>query len=268
MKYVAFLDILGFKASLKKMSQSDAKKYIEKFSSTIYSAFIGYSDIEGFVVSDSLLLYTKDDKPGSLSRLLELTRSICEAEFTDNGILLRGAIAKGEFDYIPGIELSSLRKQLIVGQAYVEAYMLESSVKTIGVILSESVYKDIIDNGISITTTEEVIDKDSYYVFIYLTIDFLFQEVNLRQFVSKAEDAKWLPHYYNALAFTLKGARGKKVESAFDSIINTISRGKPTEYWKEIDIFIENAYATDVIATFKQRLSKYLREKMFSMTGK
>ncbi len=33
---------------------------------------------------------------------------------------MRGAIAKGEFDNIPAVELPKLQKQLIVGTAYVK----------------------------------------------------------------------------------------------------------------------------------------------------
>ena len=39
MKYVAFLDILGFKSKLKKLSQIEAKNYIGNFSATVYSLF-------------------------------------------------------------------------------------------------------------------------------------------------------------------------------------------------------------------------------------
>ena len=68
---------------------------------------------------------------------------ICKDEFAQNGILLRGAIAKGEFDEMPAREMKNLRKELIVGQAYVDAYLLENSVKTIGINLSKDVYDDL-----------------------------------------------------------------------------------------------------------------------------
>ena len=38
-KYVAFLDILGFKNKLGNITQNEAKQYIMQFSSVIYSAF-------------------------------------------------------------------------------------------------------------------------------------------------------------------------------------------------------------------------------------
>ena len=39
MKYVAFLDILGFKEKLRNLSQDEAKKYIGDFSEIVYSIF-------------------------------------------------------------------------------------------------------------------------------------------------------------------------------------------------------------------------------------
>ena len=39
MRYVAFLDILGFKSLLESLSQSKAKDYIAHFSAVVYSIF-------------------------------------------------------------------------------------------------------------------------------------------------------------------------------------------------------------------------------------
>ncbi len=62
-KYVAFLDILGFKNKLKRISQENAKNYIKAFSTTIYKIFqynnqLNSRKINGFIVSDSVILYT------------------------------------------------------------------------------------------------------------------------------------------------------------------------------------------------------------------
>lgn len=48
MKYVAFLDVLGFKDRLKKATHADAQNYIQHFSSIIY-------------VNDTLRMYKNDD---------------------------------------------------------------------------------------------------------------------------------------------------------------------------------------------------------------
>lgn len=131
-----------------------------KFSSIVYHDFqVKSEEINGLVVSDSVVLSTKDVKQDSLKSLVNLVLLICKDEFAQNGILLRGAIAKGEFDEMPARELKNLRKELIVGQAYVDAYLLENSVKTIGINLSKDVYDDLQNCDQNVEITEEKIKK-------------------------------------------------------------------------------------------------------------
>lgn len=95
-------------------------------------------------MSDSFIIYSNNVETDTLSDLIDIIRKICHREFIDNGILIRGAIAKGEFDAPEAKELSSLRKGLIVGQAYVDAYLLEDKgAKTVGILLSDEVYRDV-----------------------------------------------------------------------------------------------------------------------------
>ena len=149
-KYVAFLDILGFKEKLKKLKQKDAKSFIGRFSTTAFEQWENMSPtlVEGYIVSDSFILYTRDTSTQAVSQLLALVEKICQQEFIDNGILIRGAIAKGEFDRVEAREIPSLRKGLIVGQAYVDAYLvdaylMEGSIKTAGIALTDEVFQDI-----------------------------------------------------------------------------------------------------------------------------
>lgn len=175
-KYVAFLDILGFKNKLGNITQNEAKQYIMQFSSVIYSVFQGVNNINGYIVSDSVILYTDNTEGVSLIELMKVVEKICKTEFSSNGIIIRGAISKGKFDNVPAIELNNLQKQLIVGEAYVDAYLLESSIKTIGINLSQQVYEDLRNYNYAINTIEEKIDNNIHYVFRYITLDFLLDE--------------------------------------------------------------------------------------------
>ena len=65
MKYVAFLDILGFKNRIRGLKAEEAKDLIRAFSRTIFNIFKeknSDSKINGYIVSDSVILYSNNDK--------------------------------------------------------------------------------------------------------------------------------------------------------------------------------------------------------------
>lgn len=268
MKYVAFLDILGFKNRIRSLNQNKAKRFIIDFSKEIYVAFNrqnASNKINGYIVSDSLILYSNDIERESLYDLIELIRDVCETEFKQNGILMRGAIAKGEFDRVPAIELPELEKQLIVGQAYVDAYLLEDSVKVVGINLSKEVYEDIVNMNITLDVVEEKIDKEIHYLFRYINSEFLLQKENLKQFIKLAMKSKWLPHYYNAIYFAIKNeTNDKNIEQIFVNIEVLACDNRPNEKWRELDTYIKNAFTNGVIDNFKIRFLKHIRKKLFS----
>lgn len=143
MKYVAFLDILGFKNKLGTLSQYEAAEFIGSFSTTAFHQWESetISKLNGYIVSDSFIIYSKDTSIESLKELIEVVTNICKKEFANNSILLRGAIAKGPFEKLEAKEISTLKKGLIVGQAYVDAYLLEGTVKLTGIVLSSKFMK-------------------------------------------------------------------------------------------------------------------------------
>lgn len=285
MKYVAFLDILGFKDRIRGLQPEEAKKLIRAFSQTIFDIFKKKNSdkensdkensndkIKGYIVSDSVILYSEDDKKDSLEALIKLTREICEKEFIKNSILIRGAIEKGEFDKVPAEERLDLEKGLIVGEAYIKAYLVEDSgsVKAMGVILSEDVYediKDILDPNITKDIVEEKKDK-KYYLLRYINVDFLCKDnlKNFITFITLAKESKWLPHYYNTIYFVIKKENDKKIEEMFVNIENTVynklSNKNWNKNWRDIDLFIKNAFAEGVINDFKSKFLKHIRKKL------
>lgn len=281
MKYVAFLDILGFKDRIRGLKAEEAKDLIRAFSGTIFNIFNGKnsdeknsnkknsdSKINGYIVSDSVILYSEDDSKDSLEALIKLTREICEKEFIENSILIRGAIEKGEFDKVPAEELPDLEKGLIVGEAYIKAYLVEDSgsVKAMGVILSEDVYediKDILDPNITKDIVEEKKDK-KYYLLRYINVDFLCKDnlKNFITFITLAKESKWLPHYYNTIYFVIKKENDKKIEEMFVNIENTVYNKLSNKNWRDIDLFIKNAFAEGVINNFKSKFLKHIRKKL------
>lgn len=266
MKYVAFLDILGFKEKLKKLNHNEIRAYISDFSSVVYDEWekLKYETMQGYIVSDSFVINSKDDSIEGLKDLFETVKNICAQEFAKNGILLRGGIAKGEFDKLEAKELCTLRKGLIVGQAYVDAYLLEGSAKLIGISLSKEVYEDVKNMGqFTSDVFKEITGGQSIYVFRYLTVNFLMNKGNLKKFVELAIEAKWKPHYYNAIYFAFRGEKREiSVGLIFSNIINEIRRNSPNDNWREIDDFIKGAFANDVIPEFQIRFLKYIRQNL------
>lgn len=266
MKYVAFLDILGFKNKLKNMTQYEAADFIGEFSTTAFRQWENerISKLNGYIVSDSFIIYSNDVSVESLEELIKVVSNICRKEFSQNSILLRGAIAKGDFEKLEAKEISTLQKGLIVGQAYVDAYLLEGTVKSTGIVLSSDVYEDVKNiGGHSNNLFTEKIDKTEHYVLRYLTLDFFLKKDNLNTFIKLATESKWLPHYYNTLYFALKRETNeKKVNQLFINILEIIGDNCPNDNWRNIDLFIKNSFNGDVINEFQTRLLKYIRQKL------
>lgn len=267
-KYVAFLDILGFKNMLKTHKHIHAARLIANFSSTAFAAWekAHVQNLNGYIVSDSFIIYSNNASLMSLQELLDLINEICKREFKEHSLLIRGAIAKGEFDHLEAREISTLRKGLIVGQAYIDAYTMEESVKSIGIILSNSVYEDVCNlDNYELHCFEEKIESQTKYLFRYLTLDYLLLDDNMKKFVKLAVQAKWLPHYYNTLYFAMRGDNNSsKAHQIFDDIITYISDGVSGGNWRSVDTFIKNAFSNDVSFRFQTRFLNYLRSYLCS----
>lgn len=276
MKYVAFLDILGFKSTLDKMDQETAQNFIMRFSKTIFQVFQSFEEkqkfkVNGYIVSDSLILYSKDSSKAALVNLIEVVETICRDEYIQNSILIRGGISRGNFAKIKASELPNLEKALIVGKSYVKAYQLESTNKVIGINLAKEVYLDILEyenqldreftnwSKIKSQAIKYRNKKDTYYLFKYITLDFLLEDNNLSQFVKLANQSNWLEHYYNTLSFALQKERSsKKKKELFVKIVQTIRDSKDSS----LDLFIENAFKDSVEKRFKTYFLKHIGKSL------
>lgn len=268
-KYVAFIDILGFKKKLNRLSQQDAERFIADFSSMLYREwrncnYQNQENINGFIVSDSIIVHTINTDSSSLKLLLDFIVNIYKKAFVEKGILLRGAIAKGCYEQLSTYSFSNLQKGLIVGQAYINAYTLESSYKGSLIMFKEDVKEDILELTDYASSLCEVgyLNNDAIYSLKWADISYLLIDENLNKFIRLAIEANWLPHYYQTLYLFLTGVRDKRKEAqVFQKILINLGCYEESN-WREIDLFIKNAFSNDVNANFQKMFLAFLRENL------
>lgn len=266
-KYVAFLDILGFKSRMKKMTQSEAEAFIQSFSQLLYDEWASENLnsanlIKGFIVSDSIVIHTESDSPEALNALLTFIISVCRKCFSERQILLRCAIAKGNYSHLAAVGFDNLQKGLIVGDAYIEAYTLEDSSKTSAIIVTEKVYNDINEFFPDKYTFEKGSDIPPTHLIKWLDMDYLLDGKNLRRFCELANDSDWLPVYYNTLylCFSCENST-KKRDQVFLNIASLLRRQEGASYI-QFDKFISNAFGKDVNLKFQKMFSRFLRTQI------
>lgn len=269
-KYVAFLDILGFKDKMKRMTQTEAENFIRSFSQMLYDEWVleglNQNDlVNGFIVSDSIIVHTKDTFPEALKRILNYIITVCQKCFSHKGILLRCAITKGEYSHLEATGFENLQKGLIVGSAYIEAYTLESASKTSAIITTGTVRDDIEEyfpGGY--TFEQENTEKDTFYLLKWLFLDYLLVFDNLSRFCEKAIEADWIPLHYNTLYLCFSCEKNvNKRDQIFYDICRYI-RQRDSNYYNVLDKFISKAFEKDVNARFQKMFSRFLRMQIKS----
>ena len=136
-RFVAFLDIMGFKDRVTRNNHNEILKELEVFQSNI-SQYISYhrsANVQLAMFSDSILIYSQDNTIKSLHALADITSHIMMyAIQQEKPIPLKGAIAAGKMT-------CNQTKQLYFGQALIDAYLLEENVKYYGVLVHHSAEK-------------------------------------------------------------------------------------------------------------------------------
>ena len=144
-RFVAFLDIMGFKDRVARNAHEDVLNELEIFQSNI-SQYVSYhrdADIQIALFSDSILIYSQDNTLSSLLALADITSHIMMyAIQQEKPIPLKGAIAAGRMT-------CNQIKQLYFGQALIDAYLLEENVKYYGVLVHHSAEKYLKNNNFS-----------------------------------------------------------------------------------------------------------------------
>ena len=274
MKYVAFIDTLGFKSKLQGLSHLDAKSIIQKFNQEIYRLWkkLGYDndpDIQGRTFSDSLVVSTAGIKVVHLKKLLSFLVELYKVSIIECDLPLRGGIAAGEYDDIPAIEFDNLQKGIVVGNAFIDAYLLESAngIKGSKLVFKQEV-KLKIDKQIkkySVQKIKEDPNKNTIYELKWGDISFLVNNnyASLNKFVDMACQSKWLEHYYGTLdTFLIKESK----EDKRDIYIKIVDRINSDHGYNDLDNFIENFMKSDCSQYLKKSFLGFIRNNFMQIS--
>ncbi|MDG4474706.1 hypothetical protein [Thiovibrio frasassiensis] len=133
--FVAFVDISGFKALMK--NREDAYKALSRFYQIGYDVLgsetnrINPNRVDGIFISDCGVLFSRCNGQDienprnqviALGHLLEIIESISKRMIADN-FMLTASISFGQFDYHERANFVGIEKNLMLGNAYLEAYL-------------------------------------------------------------------------------------------------------------------------------------------------
>ena len=147
--FVAFIDICGFKAMMSE--ENKASIALDKFYQIGYNELQACGDINGIFISDCGILYVTRDtsKEEKLEILLRIVRSI-NLKMLEADYMLTTNIAYGDFSYQERIEFNRISKNLMMGNAYVKAFLDSQAKPKIDVgecrILKEDIEEDFFNN--------------------------------------------------------------------------------------------------------------------------
>ena len=126
--WVAYSDLCGLKA-MYASAPEEAVKALDKFYNTVYELQRDKNSVNYIVVSDCAIFWI--DKPDcikDLSIVLKESKELYQKMLPD--YLVRTTIAYGHFKYENRIEMPCIRKELIVGAAYLDAYANNDKIAT------------------------------------------------------------------------------------------------------------------------------------------
>jgi hypothetical protein len=151
-RFVAFLDILGFKELVENNSVETLQRIYLKTLEAGYRSGVDEAEAFGFpkeltssirsiIISDSIIFWSQDLTMDSFMMLTSIVRAFCREAFY-TGIVLRGGIAKGPLEETSTASISkynTIRAPIILGRGLTNAWNLESSQQWSGCVISDEV---------------------------------------------------------------------------------------------------------------------------------
>jgi len=157
-KYIAFLDILGFKDLIENNKLDDIEKLYDTLQKSVLYSFaisnpehklinkgkvdlpsIKETNLNSLVISDSIIIWTDDDSQGSFFELILAVKYFMYFSM-QSGFPLRGGISSGELVVKNGRHEKSPKFNsytTLLGLSLTRAYILESKSEWSGCIIDE-----------------------------------------------------------------------------------------------------------------------------------
>jgi hypothetical protein len=135
-RFVAYIDIMGFKDMVARMSHLEIYEIMKKieFTKSLYAKIDWQKDKINLVkttnYSDSIMIYSKDESYDAAYSFLA-TVSAIETDLLQEGIPHKGAVAFGQMTLDWG-------KSIFFGQSLIDAYQLQEELYFYGIIIHAS----------------------------------------------------------------------------------------------------------------------------------
>ena len=150
-KYVAFIDVMGFKNLVDRKRIDDLETYFSRITEILEEIKRDKATIASLMISDSIILIAPDTLE-DFTKLLTAIRRI-QSALLNKKILMRGAVSFGQVFY-------DQTKNIIVGKGYIRAFQLESEAKYPRVILDPLIIKKL--GADKADFLEQINGNDSY----------------------------------------------------------------------------------------------------------
>jgi len=270
MRYVAFIDTLGFKQRITKISHEEAVEVIRQFNQSIYNIWrdMGLNNddtIKGRTFSDSVIVHSQQDSKEELEKIIKFLIRIYKESIIQCDLPLRGGLAIGNFDDIQAVEFDNLQKGLLVGTAFIDAYLLESDngIKGSKLLFGQEINLKIERQLSGFETKKVKVDKNGRNIYelkwgdlIYLT-ERNYEALN--KFIELGSKSKWLDHYFGTLeTFLIRESEENKQEI----YVRIIEKLKADYKYNDLDNFLENYLKSESATYTKRSFLKFLREKI------
>jgi hypothetical protein len=140
-RYVAIIDIMGFKDMVARVPYEDIYKMMRSMEEWRQASMImGFkdlieTDVKTSAYSDSIMIYSKDDDPRCL-----LTFSLAVSSFT-NTLLTNGIPHKGATAF--GLMTVDDKNSIYFGQPLIDAYLLQEELAFYGIVVHATVESEL-----------------------------------------------------------------------------------------------------------------------------